>query len=129
MSLSKWLCCIGAEPQVTRKSFLWFRPILLCMGVNSSIEKIPEIDIKFPDILVYSSLLLVISGDLLQIFAFDVKKWFKFKLVITNGTIEASLTTSYAIMNDRLYICYTNTAKLYYVDIDEVNDSYKKIII
>ena len=91
--------------------------------VASSIEPIHTIDIKFPDILVYSSLLLVISGSLLQIFAFDVKKWFMFKLVITNGTIEASLTTSYAIMNDKLYICYADKAELYYIDMDEINDA------
>ena len=49
--------------------------------VASSIQPIPMIDIKYPDVLVYSSLLLVVSGSLLQVFAFDVKKWFKFKLI------------------------------------------------
>lgn len=44
-----------------------------------------------------------------------------FKLVITNGTIDSSLTTSYAIMNDRLYICYTHWAELYYVDMYGIN--------
>ena len=91
--------------------------------VTSSIQPIPTIDIKYPDILAYSSLLFVISGSLLQVFAFDVKKWFKFKLVITNGTIEASLTTTYAIMNDRLYICYADRTELYYVEIQEINDA------
>ena len=91
--------------------------------VASSIQPIPTIDIKYPDVLVYSSLLLVVSGSLLQVFAFDVKKWFKFKLIITNSTIEASLTTTYAIMNDRLYICYAEKAELYYIDMREINDA------
>ena len=91
--------------------------------VTSSIQPIPTIDIKYPDVLAYSSLLFVISGSLLQVFAFDVKKWFKFKLVITNGTIEASLTTTYAIMNDRLYICYADRTELYYVEMQEINDA------
>ena len=90
--------------------------------VSSSIQPLPLFDFKYPDMLVYSSLLLVISGNLLQVFAFDIQQWFRFTLVIVDGTIEALLTTTYAIMNDRLYICYADKTTLYYIDMEEIND-------
>ena len=91
--------------------------------VNSSIQPLPTFDIKYPDMLAYSSLLLVISGSSLQVFVFDLQQWFRFKLVMTDDKIEASLTTTYTIMNDRLYICYTDKAELYYINIQEINDA------
>ena len=91
--------------------------------VNSSIQPLPTFDIKYPYILACSSLLLIINGNSLQVFVFDLQQWFKFSLVITDDKIEASLTTSYAIMNDRLYICYTDKVTLYYIDIEEINDA------
>ena len=72
--------------------------------------------------LAYSSLLLVISGNLLQVYAFDLQQWFQFRLLITDGIIEASLTTTYAIMNDRLYICYADKTELYYIEMQEINN-------
>ena len=91
--------------------------------VCSSFKPLPTPDIKYPDMLAYSTLLLVISGSLLQVFAFDLQQWFQFKLAIAVGTVEASLTTCYAIMNDRLYICYADKNELYYIKMHEINDA------
>ena len=90
--------------------------------VSSLFQPIPIPDMKFPDMLACSSLLLVISGNLLQVYAFDLQQWFQFRLVIADGMIEASLTTTYAITNDRLYICYADKTELYYIEMQEVND-------
>ena len=79
---------------------------------------------KYPDMLAHSSLLLLISGNLLQVFAVDLQQWFKFDLAITDDKkIEPLLTTSYAIMNDKLYICYADMFELYYIDMEEINDA------
>ena len=61
--------------------------------VSSSIQPLHLFDFKYPEMLVYSSLFLVISGNLLQVFAFDIQQWFRFTLVIVDGTIEALLIT------------------------------------
>ena len=90
--------------------------------ISALFQPIPTSDIRFPDMLAYSSLLLVISGNLLQVYAFDLQQWFQFRLAIADGMIEASLTTTYAIMNDRLYICYADKTELYYIEMQEVND-------
>ena len=88
---------------------------------SSSIKPLPTYDIKYPDMLSYSSLLLVISGNLLQVFAFEQKQWFEFRLEITNDKSEALLTATYVIMNDRLYICYADKAELYYINMLDIN--------
>ena len=90
---------------------------------SNAIQPIPTVEIKYPDMLAYSSLLLVISGNLMQVFTLDMKKWFQFKLVIKQGTIEASLMTTYAIKHDRLYICHADESRLYYIDMADINDA------
>jgi len=90
--------------------------------VKSSIESLPVFDIKYPDMLVYSSQLLVISGSLLQVFVLDLKQWFGFKLAIADGTLEASLFTTYAILDEKLFICYADKNELYCIEMQEIND-------
>ena len=63
-----------------------------CEWISYSIPLLSIFDIKYPDMLLYFSLLLIVSGSSLQMFVFDLQLWFKFKLVITDNKIEIFLT-------------------------------------
>ena len=90
---------------------------------NSSFPPLPQCDIKYPDMLVYSSLLLVISGSCLQVLKLDSEQWFVFKLSIPGGTIEASITTYHVILDDKLFVCIAEKKELYSLDLLEIKDA------
>lgn len=111
------------DPKMPGKAFYDLDLSCYTWVASNAIQPIPTVEMKYPDMLAYSSLLLVISGNLMQVFTFDMKKWFQFKLVIKQGTIEPSLKTTYAIIHDRLYICYADNGELYYIDMQDINDA------
>ena len=90
---------------------------------KSSLPSLPQSQIRYPDMLMYSSLLLVISGSCLQVLKLDSARWFVFKLSIPDHTIEASLTTYYTILDDQLFTCYAKKKELYSLDLLTIKDA------
>ena len=90
---------------------------------NSSFPPLPQSNIKYPDMLVYSSLLLVVSGGCLQVLKLNTARWFVFELTIPSGTIKNSLTTYSVILDDKLFICLGEIKELYSLDLLEIKDA------
>ena len=117
------LVALEQNPKSPGKKFNELCPSSSCEWVKSPIEDFPAV-VRYPDVLVHSShgQLFIISGKFLHVYAFELKQWFKFELEITDGTIEPSLFTTYAILDEKLFICYADKAKLYCVDTREITN-------
>ncbi|XP_065919032.1 uncharacterized protein [Dysidea avara] len=96
-----------------------------CKWINTSIPPLLKQNTKFPVLLSYSNLLLVISGNHLQVLELNTKQWFGFKLQTSNAALKPALSTHYAILRDQLFLCYAETAELYCADMQQIITAVK----
>ena len=93
-----------------------------CKWVHSSVLPLLNRDVKFPVFLSYSTLLLVFSGNHVQVFEMNSRRWHLFVLSTPSGPLEPALTTTYAILGDQLFLCYATTKDLYCADMQQITD-------
>jgi len=91
--------------------------------VCSSVPPLLNRDVKFPVFLSYSTLLLVFSGNHVQVFDMNTRRWHLFVFSTPSGPLEPALTTSYAILGDHLFLCYAETTDLYFADMQQITDA------
>ena len=112
---------IAMEPRPSRIFYL-FNPSAN-EWKNSLFPPLPQSSIKYPDMLVYSSLLLVVSGGCLQVLKLNTAQWFIFELTVPSSTIQTSLTTYSVILDDKLFICFGEKKELYSLELLEIKDA------
>ena len=91
--------------------------------VHSSIPPLLNCDVKYPVLLMYSKFLLVISGNHIQALELDTKKWHLFVFSTSDGLFEPARGTNYAILGDRLFLCYAPTMDLYCADLRQISNA------
>jgi len=91
--------------------------------VHTSIPPLSQRGVKYPVLLTYSNLLLVLSGSYVQVLELTTKQWFVFELSTSTGTIQPALSTNYAILGDQFFLCYAETAELYCADMQQIIDA------
>ena len=91
--------------------------------VHSSIPPLVKCNVKYPVFLTYSNLLLVFSGNHVQVLELTTKQWFVFELLTPSGTIKPACSTNYAILGDQLFLCYAEVAELYCADMQQIIDT------
>lgn len=90
---------------------------------SSTIPPLSRCGIKYPVFITYSSLLLVFSGNHVQVLELNTKQWFIFEFSVPSGPLEPACSTSYAILGDQLFLCHAETTVLYSTDIKQIVDA------
>ena len=94
-----------------------------CEWIRSFIPPLLNRDAKYPVFLTYSALLLVFSGNHIQVLDFNTKIWHLFVFSTPGNPLEPAVTTSYAILGDQLFLCYAKTKDLYCTDLLQITDA------
>jgi len=91
--------------------------------VHSSIPPLSKHCVTYPVFLTYSTMLLVFSGNDVQVLELNTKQSFVFELLAPSGTLEPAYNTNYAILGNQLFLCYAQMVELYCADMQQIIDS------
>ena len=91
---------------------------------TTSIPSLPETagDLQNSVLLMYHSILIIVKGKVVWVYADDNCCWMPFELVVEGGDFEISSKNSFTILAGKLFVCIPSQETVYSVELTQLID-------